>query len=765
MITILRGEEPLVRSQCLQHFQQSDRPIWIEPSQSMGRYWDCFRQLVPKVRSFVGDQPVDDVLFRHRVIASLVLGRLRDDLSPQQSEELEQISARLNSHLSHNWFLDKPVLHGLAAIVAELSASSGFKVFIPNLTAADSVTLALLVAVHRRFPDHAPDMVVGYAPGLENRVVDQYGLAWGLTKEDVRELVSALHAIPGSRFLDVSEPASAQDNGRPKPRLDRWDDDPDGEANQVLESSSELLQPEQIRIVLQGASRAFQAFSRDVSLRLALGLMERKPDLDREQSATLHTLLGLSAHNWQFDSQRENTRLTSFLEGHFRKALDLEDRLSMQLALYYRLAVTLGRRKQDFDAALEFADRGLARAESVGLSRWQKLYQSIWLRNIRAYLYMRRKEMDKAFEDSNACIEMVQELIESSEEVSRDVKFTRTTVFDNNQALCWITKREDRLYERARKNMELLEQDPESFGGRFSAGPWLFLYRDKHRLDLAIKAAHFGLQDSQPDFIHFAWFYLMQLGDLYYRQGDTAKSLSYFEKTKPLRKHLRKVRNLAFLPPALAALRGGKLHLAEEQLQQALSHPSTESEATKAELLAAMALVSAHKGDARQSEARINQAIDLATRNGVRDNLLEVARTAGNTAQVLGRTDEAREAFQQMLEIAAVQGDFDPPPGCLVAALLGLAKCGVEDPHLMQRAVRLMPAALKDDGEAWWDLPRILPRIAASLEETIDPESEPDRQALIAIITAASQRPDCAAALGDLHKRLPSSVYQESMTL
>lgn len=767
MIHIVRGPEAIVRSHC-QHLYSEDRDLWFETSDGIRRYWSGFRLLLPQLRQRTSDGIVQDALWRHRVVASLVLGQLRETLSPHEKNELEQLKAKTTSHLSHNWYLDRPVLFGLTELLAEIFSSRRFRLFVPNFHTSEPVFFSLYITLHRQFPEATPDLVVGIPTDTATGQADEHGVVWEFTSERARNILMTLQTFPAQETVDLAS-IPARYGSRildlPDPALDPLDDDLDGRAFKILRTDQPLT-VDQIALVIAGAQRSFEAFSRDTALRLALDLLDRQPPLSRQQAALLHGMAGLAAHNWQFASEQGDARLTDFLEDHFRQALALEDDPVARLCLLYRLAVTLGRRRKDLQSSLEIANQAVAEAQRADIPEETRVYQEVWARNIRAYVHMRRGDMAQAFVDSETSLRLVERLTTPLENASRDFRFTRTVLADNNQVLCRIAGEHEKLELRTRKNFELLEQDPESFGGRFSAPSWIYHYRGKYRLDLAIRAARYGLEDAGRHYPPLRWYFLSHLGDLHYRQGDADRALRYFEEASTLRPRVRGVRDMVHLSEVLVAIRTGQLDRAAADLDRALLHPKVDSPLLRAEILAVSAVVAARLRDIIAAESRMNQAIDLAAEQGVRDSLVRIARLTGTVAQLLGREEEARQAYRQGLEIAEVESELEPPPGDVAALCLGLVDCGaVDSDDLLLRSLELMPRALHEDPEAWWDLPRLLPRLDTILG-TINLEANGYRGALAQLAMAAAQRVDCAGSIEEWLRSIPPAlIHQEAMVV
>ncbi len=763
MIRIIRGSKDAVRNRCLEIYHATEQGVWLEELPGRRRYWSSFRTLLPFFRDRLGATEVEDCLSRRKTVSALILGRLREQLSPTEHSELSQLGARLTSHLSHNWSVDRPVLNGLADTLGELSGKQPSVWIVPDLCAPDPTTLPLFLAVRFRSLQQSPGLVVGVVSDGEAETVDEQGLVWGYSSERQENLLLRLTSVEGSLEHETVD-GWRQNAPAPRPTLDVLDDDLDGNAWNLLAGSSSFSGVDEDRVVL-AIERCFQAFGRDVALQLGLALLGKRLTVSEDHRLLVAKVLSLCAHNWQFESSQGSERLTAFIETHLRDALARERDLESRLALLYRLAVTLGRRKKDFSAAQSVCDQAVAECQGAELPRRKKIYQEIWARNIRAYVHVKRQDYERAFLDSDACVELATELTTPIEASTIDERFTRTTVVDNNATLCKFAGREGELFARVEKNMVLLEEDPPSFGARFSAGGWMALYRRKYKLRQAIRAATYGLDDSGGTYRDFRWYYLSQLADLHFKRGDAARAFELLEETKAFRPHLRFVQHRAFLAPALAALRAGQLDGAERELSSCLLHREAEIPSVRAEILSALAIVHAERGDEEAAERAIERAIDSSLEEGNRDNMMRVAWAAAEIASRLGRESEALASHAQVLELAEIEGEATAPLGLRVCSHVALAQNGHPQTATLEPALRLLPNALLDDSDAWWALPKLVERLGSIEEADLARLAAAEPQGLEILLHAAEERDDCRDGLERLWARLPRDVVSESLAV
>lgn len=187
--------------------------------------------------------------------------------------------------------------------------------------------------------------------------------------------------------------------------------------------------------------------------------------------------------------------------------------------------------------------------------------------------------------------------------------------------------------------------------------------------------------------------------------------------------------------------------------------------ASQAEILGALAIVAAGHVEEGRAEQLVNEALEKTAENGERDVLVRVARSAGEAYLLLNRRADARKALTLAMTHAqaadAADGGSPIPAEDLLGVLVGLQECGDEDPNLTTQALLLIPSAL-DDVNAWWELPRLFPRVIHLAERGLFAQDGPQaaqlRAAAQRLVEAGSQRSDCQEAAGQLGRSLSRSA-------
>lgn len=742
MITLLRGSAAALDAHCAR-LAESDLALPVFPP-TVPRCWNGVRNLLAGVARRRGADFVAGILARRPAAASLVPGCFDGELSADALAERELLAARPESHLSHNLLIQRPMFSAWAELLHGLLDGGGFTLLVSDLARLDRESLAALRAFYRRFPDDAPDLVVGYDPRHDTPAPDSHGLIWESPADDVWRIALGFRALPGA-VTEELEAARALHTG---PVLLPPEDGSGGDADAVLDAMR----------------AAFRSFGFTAVLRLGLALLQREPGLDAEQAAELHGLLALSAHNRQFLT-RGNRRLADFLEGHFRAALAAERDPVRRSCLCYRLAVTFGRRKGEPGPALVWARQAIEEAGAPGIPPLQKAHLQGWAHNIEALALLRsgrpaeaEVSCERAFallDGALAALPAGTEPSTAPDQLVREAAFTHSLLADNLAALAKAAGDAGRLAHWK----EIADGLGEHFPGltRFEAVTWIEIFRDRRELRNALARAEHGREDARAEQDALREYeYEVHCADLHDRLGEAEAAFAAFERARDLRHRLGSPRFLrpVAAPAAAAAARAGRIAEARFLYQNLLEQEV--SDAVAAQILAALAELAAREGDGAEADERMNEAIGRAVESGERDALLAVAVAAGRACRALGRDEAAHDAYRRALEIAGPDGmdgqEVPPPASLLWAARLGAWETGERDPEIPLRCLRRTGPAL-EDADAWWELPSLLQALAA-----VAPAGRLADPALAAPLhdlqAAASERADCAAPLAALRAAL-----------
>jgi tetratricopeptide (TPR) repeat protein len=262
------------------------------------------------------------------------------------------------------------------------------------------------------------------------------------------------------------------------------------------------------------------------------------------------------------------------------------------------------------------------------------------------------------------------------------------------------------------------------------------------------------------------------LGVSLYRLGSAKAAYESFSEALHLWQKLQaEPENIltAELNAALGALRAGLLDEAEAGFERLLRSPLAADPGGRAEVLGALALVAARRANRAHAQQMMQASRDCAQESADPGVIVRVTRAAGETFLVLENRDEARQAFATALTL--VQQSDATYSGAIagediLSVLVGLLDCGEDDPDLAVQALRLVPAALADVN-AWWELPRLLAKVAHLGERGLLLRNGSElgglRDILQRVIEVSSQRPDCREAVERLcHVLLARNAPQAS---
>ena len=348
MIEIFTGPAEAVRAAVFERARGAAAPALLVDSQSSpDRSWNGLLGLLSQVAAAAGEERLLSRLARDGSAAGLLL----DELAwPAADERRRQgFRAHLTSHLSHNWAVQKPLFDAWAEILAGLLEDTPGRLAVPDLGRLDWESLAVLKALYRR--PRTPELLLGYDPQPAAPEPDERGLLWTLPREYALDAFLGFRSLPRVTCREVPPARGAQtgellETGRQDPP--EWD--LESRAWRRL-ADSRPLSAEEVEQVVEAQRRAFHRFGFTSVLRLGLALFDRRAELSPRQTASVHARLALAAHNRQFHSAG-NLRLAEVLDHHLRLALAAEDRPAVRSALFYRLAVTAGRRRGRVQIAL-----------------------------------------------------------------------------------------------------------------------------------------------------------------------------------------------------------------------------------------------------------------------------------------------------------------------------------------------------------------------------------------------------------------------------
>jgi len=754
-IRIVEGDEAAVRLEVLRLATGEARPLVVDCPAEPWESWSGVRRILARLVASAGEEAVTAALERHPGPARLVLDRWRPRRPEAAERESAALAARIDSHLTHNWTVQRPVMNGWARILAELVRGGGFCLVVPYVNLLDWETLATLKSLYRQPRASRPRLVVGHGKDLGDAERDGLGIEWRLRTQYVREAVLGWLGRRDARCIAAPEPAgpAAAPPADPLGRLPDLAAGLEREASAVLADPANL-DPAACEQVVEALEACFRRFGFTAALWLGLELFRRVPGLSGELAARAHEAVALSAHNRQFHSEG-NTALGELIAAHLEAAIAQERRPLVRCALLYRLTVAYGRRLGKLEDADRWAECATAEAERAEPTAPR--YQAVWARNIHAYVHGRRKNGPQA----RQCMQEAFALVSAprweaavrgangSELGGADLALTRSLVAHNlavTEAMGGDAERSARTLETACA----LENEIEGSAKYWAMG-LVHNLRRRHRPDLALPQALLGLRAAAKDReASLELYFLLQLADLAYRAGRPLPSSRYFLAGRRLTARLEPLADGhpdLDLPAAAALEDAGRLDLAEAILRSKLGGPAESNAELSAEVSSRLAVVAARRNDPDAADAWADRASEAAADDAHRHCLVRTAVHLGRAARLLERRRQAEELLTWALQL--VEDRQDPEsvaPAEELLVLTELHRCRSLTAEQARRTVLLVPRSLSSPA-AWWALPDAL-EIWLDHGEGLElggPEA-PD-PALQLVLTAGESRDDCRAGV------------------
>lgn len=728
--------------------------------------------MLDQLRTYLGQDRVNKVILRHKAAASFVLSELTESLTPLQQAECNALAAHIDSHLSHNFFIQRPLFEAWAILLSEIIFEQPFTILIPAYHHLDFQSKSVLRSMWRVLQS-PPNMLLGYQRCTKLSVPDDDGIIWTFHSDYLDKFIVSLELNPEVEVIDLtteSETFSESDDETQFPfgTSNTLNQFIEPSAWSAFQSSTGPLNFETCALVITAMQEAFRSFGFTNALKLGMELLNRDPKLDQFQKAEFHGIIGLSAHNRQFLSAN-NHLLTDFLEYHFKRALDAEIRPEIRCALLYRLAVTLGRRKKDFEAGMKWANQAVNEAQSANLPELQKNYLEAWGRNIRAYVLMRMNRIEDAIKDSETAFSLLDKSaftyskhnMTIQNRWSREFVMSRSVLASNLCTLAHSIGDVDSFaYWREREFIlagGILDFDTYMLYKKAAA-----FYKTKEirqSLPWILK----GIEATRANWDgYWELRYLAMAVSFCDSIGEYDKAYNYLRQIQfiaNLDNDSEYLYTLALIQAGLC-IRSNRWNEAQSILEQSLDDPNHSSNDARAEISALLGVIAANKRDERMMETRINTAIDLAVVSGERNTLFRIASLAGYASQLVHKLEQAKEAYGRALEIAEVDKQMEKPvpAATLLSVFIGLYECGDHNYRLVLQALKLIPVAL-DSSETWWNLRRFLLMLTSVAREIPNVLDRPELfEPLEKLVTAASQRSDCTKTLKELLEILPSKT-------
>jgi hypothetical protein len=376
-------------------------------------------------------------------------------------------------------------------------------------------------------------------------------------------------------------------------------------------------------------------------LQLAEHLDRFAHELEPEQLACAHTLIGLSAYARHVETHG-SAAIGEFMAEHFLRALELEQDRPRHAALLQRMSMVEARRRGDLTRAREWAELAIAEAEAC--SGAAAGYTAAWSRNAHAFMLARMGELGRAREQMEAAFARLVALAPDSPELPPGEHALAELAFiDNRIELALLGN--DRAAALALQ--ELLGERERALTGHddlASVRRIDLLARDPARVDecaalASARAIRFREVGDPINELHC----VARAAELAERRTSASEAIAAHDRALALRRELASPAACARTELRMALLRWRSGLVAEargelEQLIELAVDPPTAAEA-----LAVLARITIEIDTRTAAEQIADRAIEAATELGDSRTVLRVALWLIELCEVLGDRENAEQ--------------------------------------------------------------------------------------------------------------------------
>ena len=250
--------------------------------------------------------------------------------------------------------------------------------------------------------------------------------------------------------------------------------------------------------------RAFETFAFGSTVRLARSFLERGPQLTERESAEVHGMLALAAHNRQFRTDQGDERFARFSSttctGRSTRSRDRP--IGAPSSTDSRSPP--GGAGKAVGEALAWSARAVERCGRGDVDSPQAAYQEAWARNIRAYLMALSRRPADSKQEAETALELADEvgstdLSEASQGERdywwREATFSQAVLAHNLGTLARFggdAREETRIRTLARERSSHFRDTD-----HLESHTWVDLHRHLRRPDLALEAALEGIAGAR----------------------------------------------------------------------------------------------------------------------------------------------------------------------------------------------------------------------------------------------------------------------------
>lgn len=752
MVTILQGKKEELYVYASENYTTDHHHV-LYGTKGFAVPFLLFRSTIPFLRKHIDDQTIDALLLSHKTSISTIYECLFSQLNDEEKMKRLQITARLDSNITHSTIAKSDIIRSCAEILLHLYKRCKFSWIIPNVNCLDVNSLDLLKFIYQVYPEQAPDLTLGYDPDWENDAYDQNtGISLYHSLDTVTLLQSFVYAFEGIasiiKKIDLhynSIAAALLHSFEGDPVLDKYDDNSEWEANGLL--NSDTISPDTHSYILNAVQKCFRLF--DFTGAMLLSQLTQKklaPFLTKQDWAMLLHVEGLCAHNRHFFTQG-NLPLANHLHQLFERALAVEINPSYRIALLYRLIVTLSRRKNDVKTAYVYANQAFE--ELNHFTGENKEILMAWINNVYSYMLMKEGDLTAAItKHEEAYYLLDKKSVNSSGNSVDEINYTKAVLAENLSTL--NSQRGDFGKMKEWYKIETFYTDMWPSLSAVSSAEWQSFYYQQLKITQALSNAKQGLKKSRQSFNYILeYFFTVSLADIHNRLGKADEAINYYRKCLIFQKRIgHSYEQITFFALQLALI---KLSIRSRQYEDALqlieelNHAPIKISAYESiEILEQAALCYTFLDKITEAENYVNRAIELAVSDGDCHLLFKVNLLAGRVCQLLNRTGDAQNTYLQAQEISTTIANgvaFKAAAQDMVTLYLGILETGPMNVGLLTDLIRILADGLKKNIDCWWDLKRALHLISVL--------SIPEKKRITEtsfykqILNAALQRMDC----------------------
>ncbi|MFK7787040.1 MAG: hypothetical protein AB8B56_18105 [Crocinitomicaceae bacterium] len=756
MIEILKGNSIQLQAHCIEKYKEQGETLLLIGDAETALPYTIIRLLLPQFRALIGDNEVDRLLEKHKLVTSLFFPSLIPLLNEQDKLEQTIICARLSSNITHNRIAKTTINQTCVALIMDVAKAGATKIVIPDVRHLDVGSIDVIKRLLKKHPKTAPEIVLGFNPDWGEQTIDsENGLVYYSSVDALINIQALAYSFQATadNIQEIKTNVETVESTPLTDKLDKIDEAITLKALSILASDQYTETDENNELIMTAIWRSFKLYDFTMALKLAHPFMEKSPKISRKDKGEMYHIIGLSAHNRQFFSQG-NENLGRFLEHAFQQTLKYEENPENRIGAIYRMIVTLSRRLNRHEDASEYVDFAISELDTKTFDPTHHALLKGWVFNINSFVLMRQRRIDEAIKYHEDAFHLLKNVTSNVEHLNKEVRFTQAVLAENLTTLSSLV--------RDRSRMEYWCKIEESYSKEWpglSAIPfaeWQSFYYKGFELEKALENAQKGVQKAADNFEYILeYFFTMSLADINIRLGNYEDAVSYFNKSLLFQSQIAYDFTSVIalkIGVALSMLGANKLNDALIYTEELVSEYENGSPFDLIEIYIVQAFTHARLENFQKSEEVINVAIDIAVEAGNFDVLIHTACKAGDLCQLMGRREDALNAYVQALEIMESQSDETNATN-IALVNLGLFETNQTDIAPLLTAIKSFPSALRTNYAVWSHLNRFLSGYLDITEKASKEIFTSCKSELELILKVAKQHKDCTTNMALLAEK------------